>query len=358
MCWDVNDKLGGNMRIRERVRIVNFFVLLCMIVLVVIIVNNKNEIVSAENVLNGCHYINNKGTGRYLYYDGSSNPSGKSGSITNFGTKIRWSLTYSGTSYFIRSDEQPNKYLSVTNTAGGSSISITTISSPAYFNTAPSSCRWNIISVNGGYLIKNASNSYYLYVSGNSLYLSSSLGTVGTSTYNSRIWRISEPAEVPASKELAIKTKFFDNELKIGRSESVKKRLFPADAFYSDVDDFTYSSSNSSIASVNAQGIINPVSVGTAIITCVHKPTGRQFSSHIYVNSLTTNKGNLNYWYNIEGNVIGNWDIAPYFYREALGSDGSGNFISACDYAISSWNNALPINMFTTSVPQDGERSE
>lgn len=141
----------------------------------------------------------------------------------------------------------------------------------------PARCIWSItVAYGGGCLVKNTYNSKYLYSSGNFVYTSSSTGSNGTSTYDTRVWRIASTTYYGNSsssthRELSAYSSFPDYEL-----ENRQSRYFYIDEYYSNEmwcsssTDFLYSVSPTGKVTVSS-GKLNAIERGVVTISANHK---------------------------------------------------------------------------------------
>lgn len=154
---------------------------------------------STQIVADGDYYLNNVNTGKYLkYVDSSSTVSGVSGAFVSLGAICKWQIRSVSGGYVIQSSVDKTKYLGVPMNSENKVV-IVNVGSTAI---VPSHCKWNItFSSAGGCFIKSAYNSKYLYSSGTSIFTSTDTGTYGSSTYDSRSWRIATGSNI-SGKEL------------------------------------------------------------------------------------------------------------------------------------------------------------
>ena len=94
---------------------------------------------------------------------------------------------------------------------------------------------------------------------------------------------------------------------------------------------------------------------GATTVTCTHKVTDRLFSVQVQVWPISTNKGSLSYWCDVESYFIGNWVSTPKVYIEKINPAASFYFLEGCAEAIQAWNSALEINMTETSQPSTAD---
>ncbi len=242
-------------------------------------------------ISNDTYYLNNAYCGDYLRYT-SSTATATSGLISSLGNSIRWEVRAVNGGYVIRSKSDTTKYLGVPSSTSSTSVSIVTITD----SVIPARCTWNIsVANNGGCLVKNTYNSKYLYSYGNSVYTASSTGTTGTSTYDTRVWRIASTTYYGnttsnSHRELQAGFSIGQMVVDIGATSTPIINKYPTNTLWADADDFTYSHSSGTSGSVtfNSQtGKATGKSVGISKYTATHKVTGRTYTFTIYVDQYT-----------------------------------------------------------------------
>ncbi len=293
---------------------------------------------------NGIYYLNNKYCGDYLKIN-SSSPTASSGRLSSLGTSVQWQITNINNKITIQPQEDTSKYLAVpTSSTSSSTVTLVTVSN----STVPTECLWTVSIGEGGCLLQNAFNSRYLYTNGTSLFTSDTLNSSGTSTYKSRVWRISSLSYIDG-KELAYNTEFHKCDLLIGYDANLKYRKSPDNAIWAQADDFVFSGYNNSVITIDSNGKITPVAVGQTSITCTHKVTDRVFTVDVRVWRVKDNLGSISQWADIESNFVGHWISVPTIYCEKLNTNSAFYFLPGLNSGISKWNTALEINISTTS---------
>lgn len=293
---------------------------------------------------NGIYYLNNKNCGEYLRMYLSSLTT-SSGILSSLGTSIQWQITNVNNKIAIQPKGDTSKYLAVpTSSTSSSAVQLVTVSG----STVPTECLWTVSVGEGGCLLQNVYNSRYLYSYGTTLSTSNTLGSSGTSTYTSRVWRIGALSYV-TGKELSYNTTFHSCDLLMGYDAELKYRKSPDDAIWAKADDFDYSGYSSSVITIDSDGKITPVAVGETAITCTHKVTNHQFTVEVCVWNVKKNLGSISQWADIETNTVGHWSSDPTVYRQKLNSNGTFYFLPGMTSGISKWNTALGTNISTTS---------
>lgn len=245
----------------------------------------------SQLLTNGTYYVNNTNTGKYIQYTSSSYVSGMSGLLSNLGTSIQRELRKVSGGYVIRAVNDPTKYLAGASNTASSNVSVETVSESAI----PSRCVWTISVTSGGCLIQNTYSGRYLYMTGSSLYTAEILGTVGTTEYETRVWRVASTSYYGNSsaytfQELTSGFSFNNLIVNIGASKVPTLNKTPVGAFWSNVSDFTftYSSGTSGAATVNLQqNSFSGVKAGITTYTATHKVTGRHVTFKLYVDRYT-----------------------------------------------------------------------
>ena len=227
------------------------------------------------------YYLNNKDSGQYMQYNAGS-VSGTSGLLANLGNSIQWEVQNNdGSGCVIRAKNDTSKYLGVPQDTGSDGIEIVTVSGTA----VPSRCIWTVnLAYGGGCLVRSSYNSKYLFSSGGFLYTSSITGTVDTSTYNARVWRIIDISSYGntsshTSRELEdfVITPMV---LKVGKPETPDIFPIPTTANWAGAYNFVYTGYDTTKISYDsvtgtftaASSLTAPY---TATVTAIHKVTGR-----------------------------------------------------------------------------------
>ena len=253
-----------------------------------IVKNNSSDIVltsSSQLLQNGVYYINNKYDGLYIRY--SSSLSLTSGLINQLGNSIRWQLNYVNGNYTIRSTADSTKYLGVPTDTSSATVEVVTVST----SSVPTRCLWNITIASGsneGGLIKNTYNSKYLYSAGSVMYTSATLGSSGSSTYYSRVWRVISQADM-VGRELQSGFTVDTCYLLTGESGSPTINPTPTNAVWTSPSDFSYSGIDMGyFVFRRTTGQFSVVYTGsglyTTTLTAVHRVTGRTASFTLVIN--------------------------------------------------------------------------
>lgn len=232
----------------------------------------------ADNLLkNDIYYLNNKYCGDYLRY-ASSSATASSGLISSLGNSIRWEIRSVEGGYVIRSKSDTTKYLGVPTSTDSTSVSIITISN----STIPKRCIWDIkISSVGGCLVKNIYNSKYLYSYGNSVYTASNTGSVNTSTYNTRVWRVISQSDM-LNREMGQSSDFNTLIINTGSTKAPTLSLNPVNAIWSSYEDFIYSPQITKYITIS-DGVFTGKASGVTTVIATHKVTDRKFVFSVIV---------------------------------------------------------------------------
>lgn len=234
---------------------------------------------------NGIYYINNKHCGDYLRLV-SSSPIASSGRLSSLGTSVQWKITNVNNKITIQPQNDTSKYLAVpTSGTPISAVQLITVNS----STIPTECLWNVSVGEGGCILQNAYNSRYLYTygtSGTNLFTSDSLGSSGTSTYMSRVWRIGSLSYI-SGKELSQSSDFETLVLAIGGSGSPSMSKAPSNAIWATASDFNYSRQVTSHVT-ESNGVFSGNTSGVTTVIATHKVTDLQFVFSVVVGSQPT----------------------------------------------------------------------
>ena len=229
---------------------------------------------TTSNFLNNdTYYLNNRYCGDYLRYF-SNAATASSGLISSLGNSIRWEIVNVEGGYVIRSKSDITKYLGVPSNISSTSVSIVTINDI----TIPSRCIWRIMGASGGgCLVQSTYNSKYLYSLGNSLHTSSSTGSTGTSAYDSKVWRIASqsfygPSNI--STEHNELSSFSVNNLTISKGQPINPNVTTtiSSPMWTSASDFEYSA-NDCYTRDYRTGTITGANSGTYTIEAKHKVT-------------------------------------------------------------------------------------
>lgn len=251
---------------------------------------------------NDTYYLNNRYCGDYLRYT-SSSATATSGLISSLGNSIRWEIRSVNGGYVIRSKSDTTKYLGVPTSTSSTSVSVVTITD----STIPARCIWSISIANGGgCLVKNTYNSKYLYSSGNSVYTSSSTGSTGTSTYYSRVWRVASTSyygngSTYDAREVTAGTYITYTSTNVGKKKTPTISKYYSDEAWCSASDFTYSGYSSIISIDSLTGKITAKGTGSTTVTAVHKVTDRTDTFTVYVSKLLIYQTRNTYYYDDNG---------------------------------------------------------
>lgn len=182
----------------------------------------------------------------------------------------QWQIRGVDGGYVIRSANDKTKYLGVPMNSENKVVIVNVGSTAA----VPSHCKWNItFSSAGGCFIKSAYNSKYLYSLGTSMYTSTDTGTYGSSTYDSRSWRIATRSNI-SSKELPASADI--NTLILNVGETGKATVNSSNALWATYKDFNYSLCSSSYVTLSSS-VFKGNSKGVTVVKATHKPTNNMY---------------------------------------------------------------------------------
>lgn len=261
---------------------------------------------NAGPLSDGTYYLNNKYYGKYLRYTSSNGTTTSSGLLSSLGNSIQWKLQKVSGGYVIRSATNSTYYLGVPADTSSNSVTIVTVSD----SSIPSRCIWSFLAANGGGgLIKNTYNSKYLYPSGTVLYTSPHAGTVGSSTYYSRVWRIVSITKYGnsasyANRELTSDTVILNCGITVGRSTTPTISKANTSEAWCSAFDFSYSGfSTSTIDITTFTGKITAKQTGSTTVIATHKVTGRTLTFTVSIFSLRVYQSKRTYYYDANGNL-------------------------------------------------------
>lgn len=231
---------------------------------------------------NGIYYLNSKHCGDYLRID-SSSPAASSGRLSSLGTSVQWQITNIDNKVAIQSQKDTSKYLAVPiSSTSSSTVQLVTVSG----STVPTECLWTVSIGEGGCLLQNAYNSRYLYSYGTSLSTSNTLGSSGTSKYNSRVWRIGSLSYING-KELNQSSDFGTLVITTGGTGTPSISKSPSNAIWATASDFNYSRQVTSHVT-ESNGVFSGNTSGVTTIIATHKVTDLQFVFSVVVGSRPT----------------------------------------------------------------------
>ena len=235
-------------------------------------------------VPNGTYYINNAASGKYMCKSLSTEyVDGQSGLISELGNRIRWTLTcvYDGM-YTIRSTDDPTLF--VVPSDAGNRIVLDTLPSGT---DIPDEYLWEIFTSRiGGVTIKNVARGDYLCFEGTTINLNSSLPSATSENYRKYAWRMANVNLYGNTSEHSyreLNANFsVDADTDVNETASFVIAANPVNAIWVNAEDFTYSTTDTSIATINGETVTG-ISVGVANVIATHKVTGRQIEFPVAV---------------------------------------------------------------------------
>ncbi len=258
-------------------------------------------------ISNDTYYLNNRHCGDYLQY-ASSAATASSGLISSLGNSIRWEIISVDGGYIIRSKSDPSKYLAVPSNISSTSVSIVTVND----STISQKCIWSItMASGGGCLVKNTYNSKYLHSFGNSLYTTSGTGAVGTSLYDSQVWRVASTSyygntDSSTRREMSAYSYFPNYELENGQSSYFNiNEYYDNEMWCSSSTDFTYMISRSGKVTISS-GKLNAIGRGVVTITATHNVTNLVKTFEVYVKNSLLTDAEINRLYDDFEQLLGN----------------------------------------------------
>lgn len=260
---------------------------------------------SAQLVPDGTYYLNNKYSGDYLKCE-SAKVSVVSGLLTSLGPPLYWLIRKVDGGYVIRSANDTSKYLAVPSDVNSAGVELVTVTNGAI----PARCKWTITNAAGlGSLIKNAYNSSYLYTYGTSLNTSRSLGTSGSSQYESKGWRLVKTSQYGHTSsftycEMSAGTSIAAFSEAVGESNKPTVKKQSSKEIWCSPSDFIYSGYSSAIISIDAlTGTITGKRAGATTVTATHKVTGRVVKFNVTIDKLLIYQTEKTYYYDEKGNL-------------------------------------------------------
>ena len=227
---------------------------------------------TVRSLADGRYYLNNRSSGKYLQRTGASTYlSGVSGLVSSLGDSIKWEVSHVGNdTYTIRAINDDYGYLY----ASGSSAFVGAMSG----NNLTDAYLWKFINASGeGYAIKNVGTGKYLSDYG---VLATTLPSQTSSSYGQYVWRsvlISTSINELQSVEMSLM-------LYKDGIEAVSIAPTPSNAKWTDVSDFTFSISDSSLLEYYGNGMFSGKGKADEVnVTATHKPTGKTTTFTAYI---------------------------------------------------------------------------
>jgi hypothetical protein len=229
--------------------------------------------IASQKIDEDLYYINNTQSGKYLSRNGST-PVAKQGKISAISAATSWYIEMIDTNYCtIRVNESTNFYLS-----NDSDNTVITISK----STPDDSCKWLVKLTSSGLTFQNKKTEKYLHINSSSIKAYSTLTSYGywriiakTKYGNNSTYMYRELTNITINSMAIIQKK--SGSISMVKTPSSSKIL------WSNAKDFTYTSSDASIATVSDSGIITAKKIGKSIIKVTHKVTGVSTKFELYV---------------------------------------------------------------------------
>ena len=216
----------------------------------------------------GTYYLNSEVTETFLRRSGT----GFVLSLYYDSPAIRWIFESNSDGTFLIRSAIQNTYALY---GSGTSVQLSLVP-----DTLTDNYKWKAYTgYNGGILLMNMSNSYYLYCDGSNITLAPK-PSYTSSNYSNVVWRV--PTE-----SVYVKLESFEvtcnTHLIVGETQNSSISVTPTTATWRNSSNFTWSSSNTAIATVSSSGSILGIGVGMATITVKHKATGTTTSFSVTV---------------------------------------------------------------------------
>ncbi|MBP5270249.1 MAG: DNRLRE domain-containing protein, partial [Clostridia bacterium] len=243
---------------------------------------------SSRTLPDGTYYLNNAGTGTFLYFDGT--PRAESGFIAELGDGVRWRLRGAGDGLYTLSPESaPGRYLEAPD------ADTLRLSQEYPDGAVPDSCRWNIsVSAGGGVSVSrtDGSETYYLCSCGDSLCLITDRYTPEYEEFAQTAWRIADTGYYgngPSStlRELPSDAVMNSIESAIGSVIPAGAVSEPGNLCWATPDDFEFSFSDWDPV-IYEDGCFYLDQYGGTKVEAFHKVTGKTFEFYILSGFSTT----------------------------------------------------------------------
>lgn len=241
---------------------------------------------STQRVQNGTYYLNNRNYGKYLHKSSDTAVNAVSGLISTYENTIRWKFTHVGNDqYTIQSSDNLTKYLYSGNSTNARLATMLNITD---------NCLWTIRTASGGgILVQNVATQAYLKQTGSStIAATTSLGTSGTTAYDSCVWRLASTTfygndSSSTNRELSIHSTIPNTSLCVGEIKSFYVNEFWGNELWCNTSsDFSYSITPSSIITIGS-GKITAKAQGLVTVSATHKVTNRVLTFTVTVSNLT-----------------------------------------------------------------------
>lgn len=241
---------------------------------------------STQRVQNGTYYLNNRNYGKYLHKSSDTAVNAVSGLISTYENTIRWKITHVGNDqYTIQSSDDLTKYLYSGNSTNARLATMLNITD---------NCLWTIRTASGGgILVQNVATQAYLKQTGSStIAATTSLGTSGTTAYDSCVWRLASTTfygndSSSTNRELSIHSTIPNTSLCVGEIKSFYVNEFWGNELWCNTSsDFSYSITPSSIITIGS-GKITAKAQGLVTVSATHKVTNRVLTFTVTVSNLT-----------------------------------------------------------------------
>ena len=179
----------------------------------------------------------------------------------------------------------PTKYLAVPEDTTSSQVTLMTVVDSA----VPERCLWRAtLSAQSGCIVTSLYNSRYLYCNGTGVFTSPDLGTVGSTAYDTRVWRIMSTSYYNGGGyydylELGPYSRFSDCEVEIGQTGSFDIiKCFDNEIWCDPSNDFIYSVSQPERITVTNSNFVG-IKRGIITVTATHKVTNRIIDFSVYI---------------------------------------------------------------------------
>jgi len=274
-----------------------------------IIANAVTTEYNMRSVSNGTYYFNNRGDGKFLNKNGTSNVNGQSGKLSNLGNSIKWVVTnYNNTYCLIKPYSDTTKCLAGATSTTSSAVSI--ISTPSIVTDR---CLWEIyVATGGGCIVKNKLSGRVLFCYNGAV----STRVDSSSNYDYEVWRIASDTYYTTSNELSsISFSTLNEVVTQSKSPSVSTKN-PSSALWSTYSDFNYSTNSTAITINNSMHKITGNYVTNCSVSAIHKVTGISTTFIVRITALQIYITNTTPGYNADGTVARDMVYADKTYQQ------------------------------------------
>lgn len=260
-----------------------------------------NQVSSVEQEFdNDDYYFNNIGSGKFLMRN-VTNAYASSGTVNYLGSLAKWNIICTqGDNYVIRNIDDATKYLAVESGNYNTNVVIQTAT-----GTVPNSCLWKIYYANGGVVICNVANGWYLCENASDIITMPYSSASNMNMY----WRCVSVSDYGSSssnsmRELTSSYTIDTLSLDVGQTKQpvINKTPIGVNVVWAAPNDFIYTASSSGIVNINNDtGSIIGLTPGIVTITATHKVTN--FETEFIVGVISPDLPDLFYDLILSGDI-------------------------------------------------------